>query len=106
MSQQLIPNHIIPNILNEEDIDMVIDEIVYDIHFQKSDTETETCESLGELKFSQEYDDGCIIILDDLNEKKRTILVFKQCSNAVVTITYLFSFSAKITMNYQKNNSC
>ena len=33
-----IPIHIIPNILNEEDIDIVIDEIVNDKDFQTSDT--------------------------------------------------------------------
>ena len=35
-----------------------------------SDTELETCESIEELKFPEEYDDGGIIILDDLNEKE------------------------------------
>ena len=29
----------------------------------------ETCESIEQLKFPQEYEDGGIIILDDLNEK-------------------------------------
>ena len=62
-----IPIHKIPNILNEEDIDIVIDEVVNNKDFEKSDTEIETYE---ELKFPQEYDDGGIIILGDLNEKK------------------------------------
>ena len=65
-----IPINIIPNILNEEDIDLVIEEIVNNKDFEKSDTEIETYESIEELKFPQEYDDGGIIILDDLNEKK------------------------------------
>ena len=65
-----IPNHIIPKILNEEDIDVVIEEIVNIKHFEKSDTEIETYECIEELKFPQEYDDGGVIILDDLNEKK------------------------------------
>ena len=57
-----IPIHIIPNILNEEDIDIVIEEIVINEHFQKSNTERETYESLEELKYPREYDDdGCII---------------------------------------------
>ena len=64
-----IPIHIIPNILNGEDIDVVIEEIVNNNDFEKSDTEIETYESI-ELKFPQEYDDGGIIILDDLNEKE------------------------------------
>ena len=62
--------HIIPNILNEEDIDVVIEEIVNNKHFEKSDPEIETYVSMEELKFPQEYDDGGIIILDDLNEKQ------------------------------------
>ena len=56
--------------MNEEDIDIVIEEIVNNKDFQKSDTEIETYESIEELKFHQEYEDGGIIILDDLNEKK------------------------------------
>ena len=58
--------HIIPNILNENDIDVVLEEIVNHKNFEKSDTEIETYESIEELKFPQEYDGG-IIILDDLN---------------------------------------
>ena len=65
-----IPIHINPNILNEEDKDVVIEEIVNNKDIEKSDTETETDESIEELKFSQEYEDGGIIILDDLNEKE------------------------------------
>ena len=44
--------HIIPNILNEEDIDVVIDEIVKIEDFEKSNTEIETYESIEELKVS------------------------------------------------------
>ena len=64
-----IPIHIIPNILTEEDIDIVIEEVINIKDFEKSDTEVETYESIEELKFPQEYDDGGIIIPDDLNEK-------------------------------------
>ena len=64
------PIHIIRNILNEEDIDTVIDELVNNKDFEKSNTEIETYESIEELKFPQEYNDGGIIILDDLNEKR------------------------------------
>ena len=49
-----IPIHIIPNILNEEDIDLVIEEIVNNKDFEKSDTEIETYESIEDLKFPQE----------------------------------------------------
>ena len=65
-----IPFHIIPNILKENDIDIVIDEIVNNKNFEKSGTEIETFESIEELKFPQDYEDGCIIILDDFNEKE------------------------------------
>ena len=59
-----------PNILNEDDIDIVIEEIVNNKDFEKSDTERETYESIEELKIPQEYD-GSIFILDDLNEKEK-----------------------------------
>ena len=65
-----IPIHIIPNILNEVDIDIVIDGIVNNKDFKKSNTEIETYESIDELNFPQEDDDGGNIILDDLNEKE------------------------------------
>ena len=65
-----IPIHIIPNNLNEEDIDVVIDEIVHSKGFEKFDTEIETYESIEELNFPRKYDDGGIIILNDLNEKE------------------------------------
>ena len=41
-----IPITIIPNILNEEDIDVVTEELVNNKECQKSDTEIETYESL------------------------------------------------------------
>ena len=65
-----IPIHIIPNILNEEDIDIVIEEIVKNKDFEKSDTEIETFDNIEELKFPQEYENNSIIILDDLNQKE------------------------------------
>ena len=65
-----IPIHIIPNILNEEDIDEVIEEVVNNKEFEKSDTEIETFDSIEELKYPQDYENNSIIILDDLNEKE------------------------------------
>ena len=56
--------------MNEEDIDVVIEGIVNNKDFQESDTEIELYESIEELKFPQDYEDGGIIILDDLNEKQ------------------------------------
>ena len=41
-----IPIHIIPNILNEEDVDIVIEELVNNKNFAVSDTEIETYESI------------------------------------------------------------
>ena len=65
-----IPIHVIPNISNETDIDVVIDEIVIIEDFEKSDTEIETYEKIEELNFPQENETKSIIILDDLNEKE------------------------------------
>ena len=65
-----IPIHIIPKILNEEDLDIVIDEIVNNKDFQKSDTEIETFDNIEALKYPQDYVDNSIIILDDLNQKE------------------------------------
>ena len=65
-----IPIHIIPNILNEEDIDIVIEEIVNNKDFEKSNTEIETFDNIEELRFPQEYENNSIIILHDLNEKE------------------------------------
>ena len=46
-----IPIHIIPISLNEEDVDVVIEEIVNNKVFEKSDTETETLENIEESKY-------------------------------------------------------
>ena len=69
-SSNYIPIHIIPNILNESDIDIVIEEIVNIKDFQKSDTEIQTFNNIEELKFPQGYENKSIIILDNLNQKK------------------------------------
>ena len=55
-------------IRNEEVIDKVIEEVVKK-YYKKTDTEIELFESLEELKFPQEFEDGGNIILDDLNKK-------------------------------------
>ena len=66
-----IPIHIIPNILNEEDIDIVIEEIFNNKDFNKSDIEIETFEGRQELKIPHEKEDGGIIFLDDSNEQEK-----------------------------------
>ena len=97
-----MPIHIIPNILNAEDIDVVIDEMVYNKVFEKSDTEVETYDSIEELKYPQEYDDGGIIILDDLNQTEtnnpRAQAMFKRSCHINLSIFY----STKITTIFQR----
>ena len=65
--------NIIPNILNEEYIVLVIDEIVNDKNFEKSDTGVEIFESIEELKYTQDYEDDGVITLDELNDEKKMI---------------------------------
>ena len=65
-----IPINLMPNFLNEGDIDVVIEEIVENKDFQKSHTEIETYGSIEELKFPQEYENVGIMKLEDLNEKE------------------------------------
>ena len=65
-----IPIHIIPTILNEPDFDIVIEEIINNKDFERSNTEIKTYESIEELKFPQEYENNSIIILDDLNQNE------------------------------------
>ena len=59
-----------PTSSNEEDINLVIEELVDNKDFQKSDTEIETYESKEDLKHPQEYDDGGIFILDHRNKRE------------------------------------
>ena len=75
------PINIIPNIFYENDFDVVIDEIVKNKDFEKSDTEIQTYVRIEELKYPQEY---------DLNQKEKMILETKQCSNDLGIIIYLF----------------
>ena len=65
-----IPIHIIPNILNEVDIDIVIEDTVNNKDFKKSNTERETFDNIEELKYPQENENKSIITLDDLNQKE------------------------------------
>ena len=64
-----IPIHIISNILNEEDLEILIEEIINNKDFQKLDIEIETFDNIENLKFPQEDENNSIIILDDLNQK-------------------------------------
>ena len=49
-----IPIQIFPNLLNEEDKDLVIEEIVYKKDSEKFDTEIETYKNIEEIKVPQE----------------------------------------------------
>ena len=85
-----IPIHIIPNILNEQDIDIVIKEVINNKDFQKSDIEIETYDNIEELKFPQDYENNSIIILDDFNQKEMDAPEFKQCLKDLDITIYLF----------------
>ena len=65
-----IPFNIISEILNEEDLDILIEDIIADKDFQKSNIELEVFDSFENLKYPQEYENNSIIILDDLNHKE------------------------------------
>ena len=85
-----IPIQIIPNILIEPDIDIVIEEIVNNKDFQKSDTEIETFDNIEELRYPQEYESNSIIILDDWNQKEmddpRVQAMFKRSRHNILSI--------------------
>ena len=91
-----IPIHKIPNILNEEDIDIVIEEIVNNKDFEKSDIEIETFDNIEELKYPQEYEKNSVIILDDLNQKEmddpRVQAMFKRSRHNNLSIFILSQF--------------
>ena len=82
--------HKVLKVLKEKDIDIVIDEIVNNKDIQKSDTEKETYKSIEELKFPQDFDDGRLIILDDLEKKEisdfRVQAMFKRSRNNNLSI--------------------
>ena len=89
-----IPIKTIPNILNEEDIDTVIEEIVNNKDFEESDTEIETFDNVENLKYPQEYENNSVIILDDLNQKEmddpRVQAMFKRSRHNNLSI-FVFS---------------
>ena len=88
-----IPIHIIPNISNEEDIDLVIEEINNNKDFQESGSEIETYESIDELKYPQECEDGSFTILDDLNEKMNDPRVQAMFTRSTHNILSIFKIS-------------
>ena len=79
-----------PNLLNDADIDIAIDEIANCEDFEKSDTEIETFHNVEELQKPQVYDDEGIIILDNLKEKKmndpRVQAMFERSRHNIVSV--------------------
>ena len=53
--------HIIPKVLNEEGFDKVIDQVVKNKDFEKSDTEIETYESIEEKNIHQNMKMGVLL---------------------------------------------
>ena len=82
-----LPTKIFPNILYEEIIKLKFDEIVKDKDFERSPTEIETYESIEELKYHLEIEDGGVTILDGLNEKEmydfRLQAMFKRSTHSI-----------------------
>ena len=66
-----VPINIIANNLNDEDVDWVIEEIINHKDFKKSNIQIEIYKSIENLKYPQEYENGGLTILDDLNERER-----------------------------------
>ena len=77
--------------MNEGDFDIVIDGIVNNNDFEKSNTDIETFDIIEEIKYPQDYEIFINIMLDDLIEKKLTTIKYKRCLNEGVKKSYLFS---------------
>ena len=79
-----------PDILNAEHIDLINAGIMKDKDCNKSETESQTYESIEELKYPQEYYHGGIILLDDFIEKKmndnRVQAMFKRSRQTILSV--------------------
>ena len=75
--------HIIPNILKEEDIDLVIEEINNNKYFEKPDTEIETYKSVCDLVFECFFLYLNLVVLSEISQKKSLIYLKK------ITIVFL-----------------
>ena len=88
-----IPFHVISNIQNEKVTDILIDEIINIKNFLKSDTEKRPNESIEELEYPQDYDDGDESISDDLDENEmnnpRVQAIFKRYRHNNLSILIL-----------------
>ena len=78
-------------------MDILIEEMVNNKDFEKSDTEIKTFNNIEELKFPQEYENNSIIILDDLNQKEmddpRVQAMFKRSRHNSLSI---FIFKSRL----------
>ena len=105
-----IPNNKTPNNLKDKDFVSVSDEILDKQDFDKSDTEMEKNESIEELKFPQEYEDGGLIISDDSNEKEmnepRVQAMFER-SRHNISSTFIISqdYSEKPERTFRANGN-
>ena len=68
----------------------MIEEVINNKDFQKSDTEIQTFDNIEDIKYPQEYENNSIIILDDLNQKEmddpRVQAMFKRSSQYNLSI--------------------
>ena len=101
-----LPVHVIPNILNEEHRDVVVDEIVIKKDFQNWSTEIETYESIEGLNHTQEYHYGGIIIPEDLNEKEMNSRVQAMFKQSIHNISSIFIVSQDFSWITKTNYSC
>ena len=65
-----IPIQLFLRISSEKGIGLVAEDIVFDKDIQKSDTETETYDSIEALNYTQQFEDGGMKISDDLKEQE------------------------------------
>ena len=87
-----------------------MEEIVNIKDFEKSNTEIEAYDNIEQLKFPEEFNDGGIIILDDLNKKEmnhpRVQAMFKRSRNnnlSMFIITQEYYELPKITISANGN---
>ena len=108
-SSNYLPVHIKPNILNEADIDIVLDELVKNNDFEKPNCEIEIYERIEELKFPQEFETNSITILDDLNQKEmddpRAQAMFKRSKHNILSIFIISQDYYELSKNTIRFNS-
>ena len=91
-SNNIIPRNVLQNICSEEDLDSLFEEKVDQLHFEKSEIEMNTKESMEIFNYLPECnsDYPYVFNLHNLSEKKRMIFAFKQRLNVLHVVRYLF----------------